>query len=238
MSVITKIMTLLRGSVREIGESVVDTNATRIYEQEILDGKHAIDQAKKDLAGVIAKQMQTAREIERLQGEMTRYEGMAVEALNKQQEALAEETAGRVAELEAELDTQTRAHAGFAMQVGQLKDLIKSAETKIREHEREITAVRATESVYRASKSISDSIVTSGSKLTSARESLERIKKRHEDMADRLAAAESLDSELGSKALDAKLSAAGIGEDAARKQRVLDRIKARQQAAGGTDAGA
>ncbi len=233
MSVISKIVTLLRGSVREIGESIVDSNSSKIYEQEILDGKHSIDQAKKDLTGVVAKEMQSAREIERLQGEIDRYEGMAVEALNKQQDALAEEVAGRVAELEAELETQTRAHASFALQVGQLKDLIKSAEAKIREHEREIAAVRTTESVYRASQSISDNIVSSGSKLTSARESLERIKKRHEEFSDRLVAAEKLDAELGNEALDTKLTAAGIGEDADRKLRIMARIKARQGASKG-----
>ncbi len=233
MSVINKIVTLLRGSIREIGESIVDNNADRIYEQEILDGKNSIDQAKKDLAGVVAKEMQSAREMDRLQGEIERYEGTAVEALGKGQEALAEEVAGRVAELEAELEVQTRAHANFALQVGQLKDLIKSAEAKVREHEREIAAVRATESVYKASQSISDSIVSSGSRLGSARESLERIKKRHEDFADRLAAAERLDAELGEKALDAKLDAAGIGADAERRSRVLARIKARQEAARG-----
>lgn len=236
MSVITKIMTLLRGSVREIGESVVDGNATRIYEQEILDGKTAIDQAKRDLTGVIAKEMQSARAIERLQGEISRYEGMAVEALNKGQASLAEEVAGRMAEIEAELDTQTRAHAGFAMQVSQLKELIKRAESRIREHEREIAAVTATESVYRASQSISENIVSTGSKLSSARESLDRIKKRHEDMADRLVAADSLDTELGDKALEAKLSAAGIGEEVERKQRIMSRIKARQAQSGDADA--
>lgn len=233
MSVISKIVTLLRGSVREIGESIVDSNAGRIYEQEILDGKNSIDQAKKDLAGVVAKEMQSAREIERLRTEIARYEGMAVEALEKQNESLAEEVAGRVAEMEAELESQSRAHANFALQVAQLKDLIKSAEARIREHEREIAAVRATESVYRASQSISDNIVSSGSKLTSARESLERIKKRHEDFADRLAAAERLDAELGTGALDAKLSAAGIGEDAERKRKIMARIRARRNSEAG-----
>ena len=41
MSVIGKILTLLRGSARELGESVVDANATRIYEQEIIDARNA-----------------------------------------------------------------------------------------------------------------------------------------------------------------------------------------------------
>ena len=66
MSVIKRVVTLLRGSVREIGESVVDANATRIYEQEIVDARQSIAAARDDLATVMAREMQTAREIERV----------------------------------------------------------------------------------------------------------------------------------------------------------------------------
>lgn len=233
MSVIRKMMTLLRGSAREIGESVVDANATRIYEQEIIDAKHSIDEARASLTGVMAKEMQSAREIERLKKEVERYEGLALEALNKSQEGLAEEVAAKVGALEQELEEQSKSHGDYVVQVVKLKDLIKSAEARIREHEREITMVKTTESVYRATRSISDSIGNSGSKLLDARQSLERIKQRHEDLADRMQAAEALDKELGHKALEAKLAAAGIGNDGDRTRKALERIKARQAAAAG-----
>ncbi|HRH16442.1 MAG TPA: PspA/IM30 family protein [Aquabacterium sp.] len=232
MSVIKKLVTLLRGSARELGESVVDANATRIYEQEIIDAKHSIEQARGDLTGVMAKEMQTARAIERLKAEVARYEGLALEALNKTQESLALEVATKVSALEQELDEQTKAHSSYALQVGKLKELIKSAELRIREHERELGIAKTTESVYRATRSISESIGSSGSKLVNARESLERIKQRHEDLSDRMTAAESLDAEFGHKALEKKLAAAGIGEDADRTRQVMARIKARQASEG------
>lgn len=231
MSVIKKMMTLLRGSARELGESVIDANATRIYEQEILDARHSIDQAKGELTGVMAKEMQTARQIERLRAEVQRYEGLAVEALNKSQEGLAEEVAAKVGALEAELDAQTQSHAAYAVQVARLKDLIKTAEARIRDHERELGMARTTESVYRATRSISENIGSSGSKLVNARESLERIKQRHEDLADRMTAAERLDNELGHGALEKKLAAAGIGDESDRARKAMERIRARQAAA-------
>ena len=231
MSMIKKVMTLLRSSVREIGDSVVDANATQIYEQEILDSKRSIEQARADLTGVMAKEMQTAREIERLRSEMLRYEGLAVEALDKAKESLAEEVAVQVAALEAQLDEQTKAHASYALQVSRLKDLIKTAEGRIRDHERELAMAKTTESVYRATQSISDNLGTGGSRLVNARESLERIKQRHEDLSDRMTAAEALDKEFGHRALELKLAEAGIGDDADRKRRVMERIRARQAAA-------
>ena len=42
MSVIKKLVTLLRGSSRELGQSLVDANATRIYEQEIIDAMRPV----------------------------------------------------------------------------------------------------------------------------------------------------------------------------------------------------
>ena len=219
MAVIKKLVTLLRGSAREIGQSVVDSNATRIYEQEIVDAKASIAEAKTELTSVMAKEMQSAREIERIQGDIRRQEDLAMKV------------AERVAGLEAELQAQTASHAGFAVQVSRLKDLIKAAEGRVREHEREIGIAKTTESVYRATQSISDNIGSTGSKLTSARESLERIKKRHEDLADRMAAAEALDKEFGHKALDNELAAAGIGDsDKSRAQAVMARLRARQAA--------
>lgn len=238
MSVMKKVMTLLRGSVREIGETVVDANATRVYEQEILDAKQSIAQAKDDLAGVMAKEMQSARQIEKLQAEINRYEGLAVEALDKSQEALAEEVAGKVGGLELELQEQTRAHAAYAMQVTRLKDLIKQAEGRIREHEREIGVAKTTESVYRATRSISENIGQGGSKLMSARESLDRIKQRHEDLSDRMTAAEQLNNEFGQGALEKKLAAAGVGDDAKLQRDVMARIRARQAAQNGSPAAA
>ncbi len=178
MSVLKKLVTLMRGSVREIGDSVVDANATRIYEQEIIDAKNAVAQARSDLTTVMAKEMQTAREIERLKAESQRFELLALEALNKSQEGLAEEVANRVAELERELEEQTQAHASYAVKVAKLKELIKGAEGKIREHERQIVMAKTTESVYRATRSIADSVDGTGSKLLSAKESLERIRQR------------------------------------------------------------
>ena len=232
MSVIKKLVTLLRGSAREIGQSVVDNNATRIYEQEIIDAKASIAEAKTELTAVMAKEMQSAREIERIKLDIRRQEDIALQALDKTEEGLAMKVAERVAGLEAELQAQTASHAGFAVQVSRLKDLIKAAEGRVREHEREIGIAKTTESVHRATQKISDSMGASGSKLVSARESLDRIKKRHEDLTDRMAAADELDAEVGHRALERKLADAGIGDNPkARTAEVMARIRARHAGA-------
>ena len=230
MAVFSKVLTMLRGNLREIGQSVVDNNAGTIYEQEIVEAKAHVAAARHDLTAVMAKEMQTGREIERLRAETRRFEDMALQALQKNEGALAEEVAGRVADLETALAEQGAARDQFAVHILRLKDLIRNAEATLREHERQLAMAKTTESVYKATATISQSMGSSGSRLMSAKESLERIRQRHQDMADRMQAAEVLDGELGSKALENKLAAVGIGENVNRKAEVMARLQARLQA--------
>ena len=227
MAVFSKILTMLRGDVRSLGQSIVDNNANNIYEQEIIEAKAHVASAKQDLTGVMAKEMQTTREIERLGKEMRRYEDLALESLQKNQDALAEEVAAKVADIELALAEQTGARDEFANHITHLKDMIRNAEATLRDHERELAMAKTTESVYRATATISQSMGSSGSKLMSAKESLERIKQRHQDTADRMQAADVLDGEFGNRALERKLAAAGIGDTTDRKAQVMARLQAR-----------
>ncbi|PWF46084.1 PspA/IM30 family protein [Massilia glaciei] len=232
MAVFSKILTMLRGDVRSIGQSIIDNNATGIYEQELVEAKAHVATAKQDLTAVMAKQMQAEREIGRLRGEMRRFEDMALMALQKKEDALAEEVAGKVADIELALGEQGAARDEFAAHIARLKDMIRNAEATLREHERQLAMAKTTESVYKATATISQSMGANGSKLMSAKESLERIKQRHQDMADRMQAAEVLDGEFGNKTLENKLKAAGIGAEADRKAQVMARLQARLQAPG------
>jgi len=230
MAIFNKILTMLRGDVRSIGQSIVDNNANTIYEQEIVEARAHVATARQELTGVMAKEMQATREIERLLKEVKRYELLALEALQKSQDGLAEEVAQKVADIEVALAEQSAARDTFASHIVRLKGLIRNAETTLREHERELAMAKTTESVYRATATINNSMGGSGSKLMSAKESLERIKQRHQDMADRMEAADVLEGEMGGRALESKLAAAGIGDTASRKSQVMARLQARLKA--------
>lgn len=227
MAVFSKVLTMLRGNLREIGQSIVDSNASTIYEQEIVEATAHVASAKHDLTAVMAKEMQAGREIERLRVELHKYEDLAVQALQKDEAGLAEEVAARVADLEVALAEQEESRAQYAAHIARLKDMIRNAEATLREHERQLAMAKTTESVYKATATISQNMGASGSKLMSAKESLERIRQRHQDLADRMQAAEVLEGEFGTKALDNKLAQAGIGERASRKAEVMARLQAR-----------
>ncbi len=230
MGLLNKLITAVRGGAREVGENIVDANAIRIYQQEIEDAKKNLGRAKRDLTQVMAKEMQTAREIQRLQEEITKYEKHAISALNKGDETLAEEVAQQIASLEQEQAVQATAKSKFTNHIERLKALMKKTEATIREHERELAMVRTTESVQKATKSISDNYGAGASKLLDAKSSLDRIKARQRNLDDRMAAADALEADSGMGSLDEKLKAAGIGDKDNARGDVMARLRQKANA--------
>ena len=228
MSILKKIMTAVRGGAREIGELVVDANGTRIFEQEIKDAQSHLDKARQDLTDVMAKQMQASRQVESLKTEISEHEDYAGQALDKGDEGLALEIAEKITQLEADLAEQQQVHESFACHVNRLKELVKKTGRQIKEYERQLCMVKTTESVQKASAAITDNFASSNSKMVSAKDSLERIKKRQQNKFDRLEAAEILEAENSDKGLEDRMKAAGIGEQQSSANSVLDRIKAKK----------
>ncbi|WP_016956937.1 PspA/IM30 family protein [Catenovulum sp. SX2] len=229
MSIFKKIFTAIRGGATEMGEAIVDANSTRIFEQEIRDAENHLTKAKRDLTDVMAKQMQTSREVERLKKEIQTHEGYATQALNQGNEALALEVAEKMASLETELAAQQSALQNFDASVARLKDLIKKSERQLADYKRQLSVVKTTDSVHKATAAITDNFVSGNSKLLNAKESLERIKAKQQNFDDRMAASEQLQAESGDASLEAKLKAAGIGEQNSSADAILARLKSQKQ---------
>jgi len=229
MSIFKKIFTAIRGGATEVGEAIVDANSTRIFEQEIRDAENHLTKAKRDLTDVMAKQMQTSREVERLKKEIQTHEGYATQALNQGNEALALEVAEKMASLETELAAQQSALQNFDASVARLKDLIKKSERQLADYKRQLSVVKTTDSVHKATAAITDNFVSGNSKLLNAKESLERIKAKQQNFDDRMAASEQLQAESGDASLEAKLKAAGIGEQNSSADAILARLKSQKQ---------
>ena len=230
MSVLKKIMTAIRGGAREVGELVVDANGTRIFEQEINDAQTHLRKAKQDLTEVMAKQLKTSRKAEATKASISEHEGYVAQALDKDDEALALEIAEKIAQLDVELTDETEVVNSFTTHVARLKELVKKTERQIKEYERQLSMVKTTESVQKASAAITDNFSSSNSRILSAKDSLERIKKRQQDNFDKMSAAEALMEEDSDKGLEDRMKAAGIGEQKTSANSVLDRIKANKSA--------
>jgi len=56
MAILNKLITALRGGINDVGESIVDSQALRILDQEIRDADAELKQAKESLANIMAQQ--------------------------------------------------------------------------------------------------------------------------------------------------------------------------------------
>ncbi len=229
MSLITKILTALRGGAREVGESIVDKNSIRIFEQEIKDAQGQIDKAKRDLTEVMAKEMQAARKVENIQADIIKHEDYVGKALADNNETLALEIAEKIGVLQAEADIQQKAQASFENHTNRLKGMIKKTTKALADMERQFIMVKTTDSVQKATAAITDNYASGSSKLLTAKESLDRIKEKQADLEDRLSAGEILQDEFdGTDDLDEKMKAAGIIEGDSKAQDILAKLKAKQ----------
>ncbi|MEW6998874.1 PspA/IM30 family protein [Colwelliaceae bacterium BS250] len=229
MSIFKKIMTAIRGGANEVGEGIIDANATRIFEQEIRDAENHLTKAKRDLTSVMAQQMASNRDVDRLKRDVAEHEGYVAQALEKDNEALALQVAEKIANLENELADQQQSLDSFTMNADRLKELVKKSERQVADHKRQLSMVKTTDSVQKATSAITDNFASSNSKLLSAKDSLERIKAKQQKFDDQLKAAEVLEAENSDSSLAAQLKEAGIGSQENSANSVLDRLKAKQK---------
>lgn len=224
MNILKKLMTAIRGGAREIGESVIDSNAMRIYEQEIEDARDHLNAARESLTEVMAREMQSKRSVSALQEKVAEHEGYAREALQQDNEALALQVAEKIASFEEELKQQQLSQTKYQAQVDKIKGQIRVAEKTIADHERELLMVKTTDSVQKATVTVSENIAANNSQLNSARESLDRIRRKQELLDDKLAAGEQVQAESGDQSLQSQLAEAGIGGGSSSAS-VLERLK-------------
>jgi len=229
MSIWGKVMTALKGATNEVGEAIADSNALRILDQEIREASEQLQQSKTQLAGIMAKQKLSAQKCAELKEKVAEYEGYAMKALEQSDESLATEVASKIAEYEANLTSEQEMEQSFAQSIVSLKKAIADAESNLRRLKQQVDTVKATESVQKAQAACAAKHSGVNSKMATATDSLERIKRRQAERAAQMEAASELSGDTAENDLQAKLKAAGITKGDADAASVLERLKARQK---------
>ena len=228
MAILAKMFTALKGGATETGQAIVDHQALRILDQEMRDADKELNAAKFQLTEVMAQRRSVEREVARLKSAIAEHEDYAAKALDKGDEALATEVAERIAQYDDELKLQEQAHAQYDAGVNQLKRSIKATERNIAAMKRQVSMVKATERVQKASVAANARFSGTATSMSSATGSLERIKKRQQERADRMEAAAQLANETEGGDLERRLKDAGIVSDGGGASDVLARIKAKR----------
>lgn len=223
MNILKKLFTAFKGAANEMGESIVDANGILIFEQEIREAKEQLKSAKESEINLVAKKNRAEAQIDDLHKQVAERESNAAKALEQEEQALALEVAEKIVELEQEIEKQSSLVTSLTKSCKDIRHQIATAESEIRDMENNLAQIKATESVQKAQEKIRSGITSGNSKVSSAKESLERIKEKQRNFEDRLEAERELDVASN---LDKKLEEAGISTGKPSAQSVLDRIKA------------
>ena len=227
MSIWSKIITALRGGVNEAGEAIADAQALRILDQEIRDAEEELNNSRDSLAEMMARQKVAEQKWTTLDAKITKFEDYAVQALEKNDESLALELAAKIADLEKQRNTEQSACDEYTNNANSLRHAVKKADTEIKHLKHQVGTVRATENVQRAQAAVAQRHSDSNSRLSTAMDSLERIKEKQGLKSAQLNAAQELAEEVSDDSLNNRLEAAGITSDSLNGDVVLARLKSK-----------
>ncbi|SON48076.1 PspA/IM30 family protein [Vibrio tapetis] len=210
MSVWKKLFTAIKGGVNEAAEGAADNQALRILDQEIREAKEELRKSDQALVSIVAKRKLAENKASGFSASISEYEAHARSAMEKGEQALALECAGKVAEFTSQQSVEQKYAEQFGVSEQKLKENIAQAKDKLRQLEQQVDVVKANEAVQKAQTAVSSTNVGANSKMTTAVESLERIKNRQAEKQAQLEAAEEMHQEQTGSSLDKKLAQAGI----------------------------
>lgn len=228
MGIWGKVATAIRGGVNEAGEAIVDHQALRILDQEIRDADNELIKSKEALTGIIAKRKLADKKVAGLKSSIEEYEGYAMQALDKGDDALAGEVAEKIAGYETELAAEEGLAKSFAASEAQLRKAVAQTEGNLKRLKQQVDTVKATEKVQRAQAAVAARHSGADSSMRSAVDSLERLKNKQAERSAQFEAANELAGSTEEASLDQRLKQAGIIDGGADSSDVLARLKAKR----------
>jgi hypothetical protein len=144
MGILNKLTTLSRGVARESADRLLDANAIRIFEQEIIDIENMIHLRKQSMSEQLVARKQIDREIESVQALVKKRELQACELLNKEsQSALIEEIAVDIVQHETMLSDLTSQSESLSKRTFKTEVILRKALTEVAQYRRDLRLAKA-----------------------------------------------------------------------------------------------
>lgn len=224
-----QLVTLVRGTAHEAGQSVADARALTILDQQMRDAGSAQAKARDDLATLTARRRMVEKEVEALASQRDKYEASARAAIARGDMDLARQVAERLSTIEQDGSAKLPQVEEMRAAEDRMRAIIQSGDGKIEALRREVDVVRANESVQKAQAAVAGNYGGTLSQLGSAAESLQRMKERQAIQGEKFRAAAELEDSRTGADLDAKLKAAGLLPGASSADDILARLSAPPQ---------
>lgn len=186
MNIWSKVITALQLGAYADSDSLIDSHAMRILEQERKNTEHSLEQLNHSLEQFSRKKIHAQQQLIQTQADISQYETYAEQALNQHNDTLAHDIANKIADLEHAQATLELTIADSQTQKEQLRTAIDLTEQNLLRIHQQIEVVRASENVHKAQEVILNRTTTSqtkqqkvgNGKIPTAMDALERLKTR------------------------------------------------------------
>lgn len=225
MNIFNKLNTLLRANVRESVEQLTDSNAIRIYRQEIVEAEMLLAQRRDALAVTIATRKELEQEADALKKRIGKRE-QQVSRLPETDlsEDLLKLAAMEIATSETQLAASQRRHFEVCEQIQREESALRKLLGEIRQHRRDIKLLEAQLSRQRGKLRLTPGQTISGrlAALQATRASISgSVSDNEHSEAGMTEALERVET----SPLDRELSTIGGDDNSLHIAQVLDRLK-------------
>lgn len=219
MSLFKKFLTNARAGIRDNCDMRVDADSIRQLEEELGAIGAQLKQARAELATTLERETAEKAKVAEAEVEITALERETTYALDRGDETLAQGIAERIADIEDTVAEAIGQRNLLVQQAENLREKIKRDERELTEFNRQMLMLRTTDCVQKITSAINDMLAADSARTFSATESLERIRKKQQEAAERLKAADAREEEFQANRLRAESVNA-----------VLERIRAKRGA--------
>jgi len=222
------LMTIVRGRSERARDQLESTHAVLILEQKIREAEQGHNTAKRSLATMIMRERNEARALTSLNTRITDLEARAMAALDAEMDALAQEAAGALADLESERDTRSRAVDKTRMSTQRLRLMIEKCQRRLIELRQGLHTARSLDAERTSATALRGDIAGAAA-LVEGEAVLKRVLESS-DVVEELDILDQLNAELDGDDLVDRLAASGLGAPVrTRGEDVLSRLRSQQQ---------
>jgi len=222
MGIFNKLTTLARGAARESAEVILDANAIRVFEQEIVDVENSIRLRKQAMSEVIVARKQIDREIESIQSIISKREQHATSIIdNKSDHDLVDEIASDIVQYEETLAGLQVQHKAMSKRILAMETALRRAVTEIAQYRRDLRLARA-QQIGASSLAKANNLPRQLSELEGTRRHIAALQTGDDDRESAWTEMEDLMDPQGLNQRRSKISQA---DQAKKKEAVLNRLR-------------
>ncbi len=222
MGIFSKLTTLARGAARESAEVLLDANAIRVFEQEIVDVEESIQLRKQAMSEVMVARNQIDREIDSIKSIIAKREEQARSLIDDNvNDDLLDEIANDIVQFEETLGDLQNQHKTMSKRILNMESALRRAVTEIAQYRRDLRLARA-QQIGASSLAKANNIPRQLSELEATRRHVAALQTGDDD---RESAWKEMEDRMDPQGLNQRHSKVSEADKARRKIAVLNRLK-------------